>query len=562
MRRDQVLKLCANHWITSTMKLEPMKGAEKAWIWSALDFSEGEGKVERLAVRFKLLEVANAFKNLFEAAKNAQEGNTELTPVSTKECTPHKTTCGLAAIAALEETIRVRTELPRQSSQDTDSSNSPAAVRGQQTPSKTIVSPPKFVFGSDSVQKIFGSPQFFSELVAGIKMSSKDKAKSVSSTSVNVTESAPAVHSSSATPTPSMPLFKVPTRAAFGAVQEKAGVGAKVDGVVEPGDSKDLQIVFVREPTAEQEAFARSLLLPRTFFCYQNEPGYVSDDSTDDEDYEAAVRKLNGKLYPDPPEAVTLETGAPETMTRETVVHATPPVDPPAGERDAECVIVWEKKPTPEEQERAACLQLPPTFFCGVGSDEGEEDKPEDFETELRKAQEDLKRTEGSEVADPVVSSSSDAPAAEEQASPQPDSSSEATPAPSCPAQDSAPIDLSTKKGPETEPDSTSQEPTTAFGGFGRFGSLGGFSFADLTKNTSDFAFGKQDANFTWANAGTTVFGAAPATKNEADQPRSDEEEAASSADIPFEPVFSLPEVETKSGEEDEEILFNPYILF
>ncbi|KAJ8252861.1 hypothetical protein GJAV_G00206400 [Gymnothorax javanicus] len=238
------------------------------------------------------------------------------------------------------------------------------------------------------------------------------------------------------------------------------------------------------------------------------------------------------------------------------------PVDPPARVRDAECVIVWEKKPTPEEQERAARLQLPPTFFCGIGSDEGEKDKPEDFETELRKAQEDLKRTEGSEIADPVVSSSSDAPAAEEQASPQPDSSSEATPAPSCPAQDSALIDPSARKGPETEPDSTSQEPTTAFGGFGRFGSLGGFSFADLTKNTSDFALGKQDANFTWANAGTTVFGAAPATQTEADQPGSDEEEAASSADIPFEPVVSLPEVETKFEEEDEEILFNPYILF
>ncbi|KAJ8252858.1 hypothetical protein GJAV_G00206370 [Gymnothorax javanicus] len=559
MRRDQVLKLCANHWITSTMKLEPMKGAEKAWIWSALDFSEGEGKVEQLAVRFKLLEVAIAFKDVFEAAKNAQEGNTELTPVSTKEFTPRKTTCGLAALAALEETTRERTELP-QSSNDTDSSTSPAAVHGQQTPSKTIVSPPKFVFGSDSVQKIFGSPPSSSELMPSIKTSSKDKAASAASPSFKVPESASAVRPSSATLTPSMPTFKVPTR-----VQEKAGVGAKTDGVVEPGDSKDLQIVFVREPTAEQEAFARSLLLPRTFFCYQNEPGYVSDDSMDDEDYEAAVRKLNGKLYPDPPEAITLETGAPETVTRETVVHAAAPVDPPAGERDAECVIVWEKKPTPEEQERAARLQLPPTFFCGVGSDEGEKDKPEDFETELRKAQEDLaqqKRTEGSEVADPVVSSSSDAPAAEKQASPQPDSSSEATPAPSCPAQDSAPIDLSTKKGPETEPDSSSQEPTTAFAGFGGFGSLGslsslgGFSFADLAKNTSDFAFGKQDANFTWANAGATVFGVAPTTQTEADQPGSDEEEAASSADIHFEPIVSLPEVETKSGEEDEEILF------
>ncbi|XP_059356745.1 E3 ubiquitin/ISG15 ligase TRIM25-like [Carassius carassius] len=37
MRREKVLKLCANHWITPNMKLEPMEASEKAWTWSALD---------------------------------------------------------------------------------------------------------------------------------------------------------------------------------------------------------------------------------------------------------------------------------------------------------------------------------------------------------------------------------------------------------------------------------------------------------------------------------------------------------------------------------------------
>lgn len=55
-----------------------------------------------------------------------------------------------------------------------------------------------------------------------------------------------------------------------------------------------------------------------------------------------------------------------------------------------ECQLVWEKKPTPEEEEKAKSLQLPPTFFCGLGTSDGESDrdKPEDFETEVRKAQE------------------------------------------------------------------------------------------------------------------------------------------------------------------------------
>lgn len=48
-------------------------------------------------------------------------------------------------------------------------------------------------------------------------------------------------------------------------------------------DNSDVEIVFIREPTAEQAALARKLLLPLTFFCYKNEPGYTSDDEPDGE---------------------------------------------------------------------------------------------------------------------------------------------------------------------------------------------------------------------------------------------------------------------------------------
>ena len=212
MRRDQVLKLCANHWITPDMKLEPMKGAEKAWIWSAFDFTEGEGKVEQLAVRFKLQEVADSFREIFEEAKSAQETKTELTPVSPRECTPHKTTCGEAAVAVLEETTRERTDLPSQSFHATDGSTSPTAAHSPQNPSKAIVSPPKFVFGADYVQKIFGSPPSSSELSPSIKTSSKDKVPVVSSTSSKPPESAPSSQPSIVTPTPAMPTFQVPTK--------------------------------------------------------------------------------------------------------------------------------------------------------------------------------------------------------------------------------------------------------------------------------------------------------------------------------------------------------------
>lgn len=52
----------------------------------------------------------------------------------------------------------------------------------------------------------------------------------------------------------------------------------------EPDDtanSDDVLIVYELTPTPEQRALADSLKLPPTFFCYQNEPGYLSEDDDD-----------------------------------------------------------------------------------------------------------------------------------------------------------------------------------------------------------------------------------------------------------------------------------------
>uniref|UniRef100_H3CFP9 RAN binding protein 2 n=1 Tax=Tetraodon nigroviridis TaxID=99883 RepID=H3CFP9_TETNG len=160
MRRDQVLKICANHWITATMKLEPMTGSEKAWVWSAMDFAEvDEGKIEQLAVRFKLQETANTFKQIFDESKTAQENKELMCPVAARVTTqeggtvpsaPTATTvCGTEAIAVLEDTTKECTELPPD--------NTPCAAVSPGPGSKAVVSPPKFVFGADSLQRFFGS---------------------------------------------------------------------------------------------------------------------------------------------------------------------------------------------------------------------------------------------------------------------------------------------------------------------------------------------------------------------------------------------------------------------
>lgn len=54
--------------------------------------------------------------------------------------------------------------------------------------------------------------------------------------------------------------------------------------------------------------------------------------------------------------------------------------------------MVWEKKATPEEEEKAKSLQLPPTFFCGLGTTDSDtdHDKPGDFDTEILQAQQEL----------------------------------------------------------------------------------------------------------------------------------------------------------------------------
>ncbi|XP_055867751.1 E3 SUMO-protein ligase RanBP2-like isoform X4 [Biomphalaria glabrata] len=67
MRRDQVLKICCNHIIDSAISLQPMaKSDGKAWVWYALDFTEEEGQMEQLAVRFRTAEIASEFKTVFE----------------------------------------------------------------------------------------------------------------------------------------------------------------------------------------------------------------------------------------------------------------------------------------------------------------------------------------------------------------------------------------------------------------------------------------------------------------------------------------------------------------
>lgn len=555
MRRDQVLKLCANHRITPDMTLQTMKGTERVWVWTACDFADGERKIEHLAVRFKLQDVADSFKKIFDEAKTAQEKDSLITPHVSHLSTPRESPCGKIAIAVLEETTRERTDLTQGDEViDTTSEAGETSSTSETTP-KAVVSPPKFVFGSESVKSIFSSekskPFAFgnssatgslfgfsfnaplknsnSEMTSRVQSGSEGKVKpdkcelpqnsdiKQSSDGKVKNLSAFSKENSSTSYT-----FKTPEKA-----QEKS----KPEDL--PSDN-DILIVYELTPTPEQKALAEKLLLPSTFFCYKNRPGYVSEEEEDDEDYEMAVKKLNGKLYLDDSEK---------------------PLEENLADNDKECVIVWEKKPTVEERAKADTLKLPPTFFCGVCSDTDEDNgNGEDFQSELRKVCEAQKSQNEkvtdrvgiehigeTEVTNPVGCKSEE-----------PDSDTKHSSSSPVSGTMDKPVDLSTRKETDMEFPSKGENKPVLFG----FGSGTGLSFADLaSSNSGDFAFGSKDKNFQWANTGAAVFGTQTTSKGGEDEDGSDED-VVHNEDIHFEPIVSLPEVEVKSGEEDEEVLF------
>ncbi|KZT41100.1 hypothetical protein SISSUDRAFT_1001135 [Sistotremastrum suecicum HHB10207 ss-3] len=78
MRRDKTLKVCANHSITSDMRLMPNIGSDRSWVWKvAADVSEGEPTAETLAIRFANADNAQSFKSEFEKAQKINTSKEE-----------------------------------------------------------------------------------------------------------------------------------------------------------------------------------------------------------------------------------------------------------------------------------------------------------------------------------------------------------------------------------------------------------------------------------------------------------------------------------------------------
>ena len=73
MRQEQVFKVRANHKITSKLELKPHQGSDRAYVWSAMDFTDGAGgKHETFCVKFKTSDIAKRFFQQFNEVKIEQ----------------------------------------------------------------------------------------------------------------------------------------------------------------------------------------------------------------------------------------------------------------------------------------------------------------------------------------------------------------------------------------------------------------------------------------------------------------------------------------------------------
>ena len=92
MRREQVLKLCCNHYIVPGMNLKPGSLVDRSWIWyTSADLSEDTPQEETLCVKFKLPETAAEFKKTFDmftasgytadTSMRQEEDTSNLTPI-------------------------------------------------------------------------------------------------------------------------------------------------------------------------------------------------------------------------------------------------------------------------------------------------------------------------------------------------------------------------------------------------------------------------------------------------------------------------------------------------
>ncbi|WOK96675.1 ran-binding protein [Canna indica] len=77
MRQAKTLKICANHLVVRSIKIQEHAGNDKSCVWHASDFADGELKDEMFGIRFGSVENCKKFMEMVEDIAESSGKNEE-----------------------------------------------------------------------------------------------------------------------------------------------------------------------------------------------------------------------------------------------------------------------------------------------------------------------------------------------------------------------------------------------------------------------------------------------------------------------------------------------------
>ncbi|CAC5400281.1 RANBP2 [Mytilus coruscus] len=70
LRRQIVLKLACNQWLTPDISFQRLPTSETSWCWVGQDFSDNKPVIEQLVIKFKTIDLAQQFKLVIDSCQN------------------------------------------------------------------------------------------------------------------------------------------------------------------------------------------------------------------------------------------------------------------------------------------------------------------------------------------------------------------------------------------------------------------------------------------------------------------------------------------------------------
>ena len=128
MRQAKTLKICANHLVVSSMKVQEHAGNDKSCVWHASDFADGELKEELFCIRFGSVENCKKFMETIEGIAESSEKKEE------KESKDVTEAAGLLGKLSVDES-------KAEKALEAPAADAAAAVKGEEEKSETETKP-------------------------------------------------------------------------------------------------------------------------------------------------------------------------------------------------------------------------------------------------------------------------------------------------------------------------------------------------------------------------------------------------------------------------------------